>query len=89
MAGWMELAERYPTSYEAPSTDNHTSKRRYIKVNVEAAKRMMLLSMMKSKLRSRAPRLSLAPLCVPASAPTLLTLPSHLDAPLPMPHVLR
>ena len=26
--------------------------------------------------------------CVPASLPTFLTLPAHLDAPLPMPHVL-
>ena len=70
------------------SAANHTSKRRYIKVNVEAAKRMMLPSMLRSNLRSCAPHLSLAALCVPASAPTLLTLPSHLDAPLPMPHVL-
>jgi hypothetical protein len=61
----------------------------YHEVNVEAAKRMMLPSMMKSNLRSRAPHLSLAALCVPASAPTLLTLPSQLDAPLPTAHVLR
>ena len=43
---------------------------------------------MQSNLRSRAPRPAMVPMCVPASAPTLLTLPSHLDAPLPMPHVL-
>ena len=60
----------------------------YHKVTVGTTKRKLVPTVRKSSLRSRAPRPAMAPMCVPASVPTFLTLPAHLDAPLPMPHVL-
>ena len=73
----------------ACQTDKARANSRDRKLATRGARRLLVPSMIKINLRSRAASVSLAALCVPASEPTLLTLPSHLDAPLPMAHVLR
>ena len=73
----------------APSTSKITSQEMYHKVTVGTTKRKLVPTVRKSNHRARAPHPAMAPMCVPASVLTFLTLPAHLVAPLPVPHVLH
>ena len=59
MAGWIELAGRYPTSHTALSGCKITSQEMYHEVTVGHPKRVPVPTVMKSYLRARDTRFSL------------------------------